>query len=390
MTPNRSQAAQKIVIIADDLSGAAELAGIAYSHGYSAEVQRQFDPASEAEVIAVATDSRSLPPHIAADRVRNAARAILPAQPACIFKKVDSILRGNVRAEIEALLEATSQKRCLLIPANPSRGRTIVGGSYLIADVPLDQTDLANDPEHPRTTSRVTELISADRQPPGVIAVPDISSIEDLNRQALRLDEETLPAGAADFFALLLAQQGRRDGPPTAVARKLTLKFPALWVCGSRAAWHNRQRECRSGHVPIVALDDNPLPLLAARAAAELAQQRRLMIAIGDRPAAGQPDELREQLAQLVQLVLHQTPAATLLVEGGATAEAVIQRLGWRRLAVAAVAPAGIGILQPIGLATAPQVWIKPGSYSWPEAVWAAPSPPVALPPGARGEFGLQ
>jgi uncharacterized protein YgbK (DUF1537 family) len=108
------------------------------------------------------------------------------------------------------------------------------------------------------------------------------------------------------------------------------------------------------------------------------------MIAIGESPAAGRPEELRSQLATLVQLVLKQSIVATLLVEGGATAEAVVQRLGWTRFAVAAAAPEGIGIVQPIGVAAAPRVWIKPGSYPWPDAVWTSPSPPTPLPPGAR------
>jgi uncharacterized protein YgbK (DUF1537 family) len=97
------------------------------------------------------------------------------------------------------------------------------------------------------------------------------------------------------------------------------------------------------------------------------------MIAIGESHTAFGPDELRGQLATLVQLVVEQSPFATLLVEGGATAEAVVQRLGWARFAVAAAAPAGIGVLRPIGVELAPQVWIKPGSYPWPEAVWHNP-----------------
>ena len=41
-----------IVVIADDFSGAAELAGLAASRGWNAEVQTSFDANSDAEVIA--------------------------------------------------------------------------------------------------------------------------------------------------------------------------------------------------------------------------------------------------------------------------------------------------------------------------------------------------
>jgi uncharacterized protein YgbK (DUF1537 family) len=117
-----------IVVIADDLSGAAELAGIAFARGYSAEVQRQFDATSDADLIAIDTDSRSLPPDAAAQRVEQITQAVVAARPAWIYKKVDSVLRGNVRAETEAVLRVLQTSLAILVPANPSRGRTIVGG----------------------------------------------------------------------------------------------------------------------------------------------------------------------------------------------------------------------------------------------------------------------
>jgi uncharacterized protein YgbK (DUF1537 family) len=149
-------AKSQIIVIADDLSGAAELAGIAFAGGLSAEVQRRFDPSSDAQVIAVDTDSRSLSSVDAAQRASEVAEQVAAASPAWVFKKVDSVLRGNVRAEIEAILSATGQARAVLVPANPTRGRTIVGGRYFVNGVPLDQTAFANDPEHPRQSQTST------------------------------------------------------------------------------------------------------------------------------------------------------------------------------------------------------------------------------------------
>ena len=95
-----------------------------------------------------------------------------------------------------------------------------------------------------------------------------------------------------------------------------------------------------------------------------------MLLGIGPTDSTARPADLVARLADLAALVLERAPIATLLVEGGATAAAVVQRLGWRRLEVVAAAPAGIGILQPLGVPSAPRVWIKPGSYPWPEAVW--------------------
>ena len=49
-----------IVVIADDLTGAAELAGIAFSHGLTAEVQIEFNSKADADIICLDTNTRIL------------------------------------------------------------------------------------------------------------------------------------------------------------------------------------------------------------------------------------------------------------------------------------------------------------------------------------------
>ena len=101
-----------IAIIADDFSGAAELAGIAAACGFKAEVQIQFDPTSDAEVIAVDTDTRLKSEGEAVRIVGDVMQQIIAAKPLWIYKKTDSVLRGHVRVEIEAILDATGQHLC--------------------------------------------------------------------------------------------------------------------------------------------------------------------------------------------------------------------------------------------------------------------------------------
>jgi hypothetical protein len=241
-----------IVVVADDLSGAAELAGIAFARGFSAEVQRQrFEPASAAEVIAVDTDSRGLPAEAAADRVREAARALLATKPAWMYKKVDSVLRGNVRPEIESLVSVTGHGRAVLAPANPSRGRTIEGGRLLIRGLPLEETEFAFDPEHPRRSSRGAELLGFGDSPADGLLLPDVPALDALERLAAKIDDDTLPAGAADFFAALLDSRAARFAAASAGPTNLSLKLPALLVCGSRASWASRAGECAAMGVPL-------------------------------------------------------------------------------------------------------------------------------------------
>ncbi len=62
-------------------------------------------------------------------------------------------------------------------------------------------------------------------------------------------------------------------------------------------------------------------------------------------------------------------PIDRLLLEGGATAIAVIRALGWTRLRATALAESGVGVLRPAG-ATGPELLVKPGSYPWPAGLW--------------------
>jgi uncharacterized protein YgbK (DUF1537 family) len=86
------------LVIADDLTGAAEMGGVAVRHGLEAEVQIGSILESRAEVVAVDTDSRSCPEEEAAGRIR----ALGLPQSGWVFKKVDSVLRGHVMAELAA------------------------------------------------------------------------------------------------------------------------------------------------------------------------------------------------------------------------------------------------------------------------------------------------
>jgi uncharacterized protein YgbK (DUF1537 family) len=343
-----------IVVIADDLSGAAELAGIAFGRGYKAEVQRQFNPASDAAVIAVDTDSRHLSPEAAASRAEQCARAAIAARPAWIYKKVDSVLRGNVRVEIEAVAQILQTPLAVLVPANPSRGRTIVGGRLLIDGVPLDQTAFRHD-EHPRDTSVVADLLGqSDR-----IYAPDVGDEEFLAQLAQRTLATTLAAGAADYFTALLDARGAGQGEVRQTDAAVAIGRPALLVCGSPAAWQTRQKQCQQAGIPIVTASD----LLVTRAVADLAGRGVLVVALDSRSQL-------PRLAAWVAALMEATPVATVLAEGGATAAAIAEQLGWTRFRVVQSAPAGVGVLQPLAPSGGPLFLIKPGSYTWPDGIW--------------------
>ena len=349
-----------IIVIADDLSGAAELAGAALRHGLSAEVQTSFFPGTSAEVVCIDTDTRLLPAAEAARRVAATARSALAANPSWIFKKCDSVLRGPVLAEARAVAEVTGRHRILLIPANPSRGRTIRDGKYYIAGQPLHATSFATDPAHPRLTSDVRELL--DEALPG-IEVPDINSAADIDLMVAGIDANTLPVGAADFFSAVLAA---RKQPKPAAPSHPAAGGKTLLVCGSAATWNGRSAEAKASGIPTFALPCEPAAVVSAIRANEC-----VLIGVGDGPATKNSVAavLTGQLAQTVAAVVTQTRLARLLLEGGATSAAVIAALGWTRLRAELAAGSGIGVMRPVAL-QAPLLFIKPGSYAWPAGVW--------------------
>lgn len=116
-----------LLAVADDLSGAAETAAVLLSRTTRSRVvlsARSAAPGWPGEVTVVDLDSRHAPPGEAAGRVRAALAAAGPATP--VFKKIDSLLRGNVAAETAALAEDGAG--VIVAAALPLAGRTVRGG----------------------------------------------------------------------------------------------------------------------------------------------------------------------------------------------------------------------------------------------------------------------
>jgi uncharacterized protein YgbK (DUF1537 family) len=125
-----------ITVIADDLTGAAEIAGICLRYGLKASFGIDEMPENVADVNIIATDSRSMTEEDAYKTHRQLADIILAKKfNQVVFKKCDSVLRGYVLTELSALLDATEKKTAILQPTNPEGFRCIRNGDYLINDV---------------------------------------------------------------------------------------------------------------------------------------------------------------------------------------------------------------------------------------------------------------
>jgi len=140
----------RVLIVADDLTGAMDSAGPFAAAGVETWVVAdplRCDPATlrSAIVVSVNTDSRHLSGAQAAERVRAIAGRLGIDGYAIVFKKIDSTLRGNVVSETCALMQATGRGDAVVAPAFPAQGRTVRAGVVHVNGTPLAQTGFAKD-----------------------------------------------------------------------------------------------------------------------------------------------------------------------------------------------------------------------------------------------------
>lgn len=112
----------RIGLIADDLTGACDSA-VAFLGGGSVQVGIwPWVPEGELICAAVTTESRAETPSVARARVAEA-QARLAAR--LVYRKLDSMLRGNPVADLEPVLD---ERPAVVAPALPSEGRLTVNG----------------------------------------------------------------------------------------------------------------------------------------------------------------------------------------------------------------------------------------------------------------------
>lgn len=392
---------QMIGVIADDLTGAAELAGIGVRYGLVSEVIVRGECKSDADLICVDTDSRSCHPSEAARRAANAARKLRKAGVRWIYKKVDSVLRGNVLAEIQAIQKALNLPATLLVPANPCFGRVIRDGRYFVNGKPIDETDFARDPEHPRSSSYVLEMLGAERTdwitisqlqdeiPEAGIILSEVSSSADVQRWARRCGAETLPAGGAEFFGALLKPmmgitrraRSRISSVKAQAAKSHARNTRELFICGSTSDFTEQfVRESRNDDTPVFSIiqrgaKDFSLSIrkskeIAQRATVAFESHSRIVLAIG-RPLIERRTIARQLTKCLVNIagrVIARSKPGRVYAEGGATAAELVRRLGWKQMAVIKELAPGVTSLTLRGGNSA-VLTIKPGSYpGWPKS----------------------
>jgi uncharacterized protein YgbK (DUF1537 family) len=159
-------ASRRVLIVADDLTGAMDSAGPFAALGtetWVVAMPMRCDPASlkMARVVSVNTDTRHLSATAAAARIREIVRHLGSDGFDIIVKKIDSTLRGNVVAETMALLDESGRRQAVIAPAFPAQGRTVRGGVVHVEGKPLGQTPFAKDALSPPPLAPLQEVFAA-------------------------------------------------------------------------------------------------------------------------------------------------------------------------------------------------------------------------------------
>ncbi|MGW3625039.1 four-carbon acid sugar kinase family protein [Streptomyces sp. NPDC000880] len=381
-----------LLIVADDLSGAADSAVALAGRADTVVLLYAEAQWPRATVVAIDTDSRYASAGAASDRAAAAIRRSGPQT--LVYKKIDSTLRGNIGPEVSGCLSALNEREggrhlAVVAPAFPATGRTVVGGRVLLGGEPVEERHPGRRPliEQLEAAGLTVALLSLaelrDGDPSRALAAAagtaDAVVVDALTDEDLAL---TVRA-SADLPVLLVGSGGmahklgplRTDvdpasGPaapaapaaavpsgaaPSAAVPGLLAPGPALICVGSRSEVAHAQRRTLIEELPAVPVEVTTAPHSAARAMREL----RTALAEGDDavvfldPAQAVEPERAQQfavaLAEVTRAGLDR--AGALVATGGETARAVLLAVGVHTLAVEGeVEPGVVRMRTPGGL----------------------------------------
>lgn len=365
-----------ILVIADDLTGAAEIAGIALRYGLSSQIVHQLQHPATADVVVLNSNSRSLKIDEALAHLARLFPAASTHNWDWVYLKFDSALRGHIKEELSffrALFQPTYQLFC---PVNIHLNRVVHGDQYWVSGKPIAESAFAQDPEFPVRSSKLLDVVEGDSWTivPTAAAwtlaikrvIPAVASWEELHEWASHIPKQALCAGAAAFFETLLRKH--KGAVVTQEEPVFASQKPVLYVCGSNHEqsvtrinalakeniiyWQKTGGEWEVAEKLLALLKKNQIAVFAVRTG-----------------VVAKADVIRRSMAMAVSLLQGDFTPKELIIEGGATANAVLEALHINvLLPLKEYAP---GVIRNQVPQRELAVTLKPGSYPWTEELWA-------------------
>jgi len=371
------QSTSGLLVIADDFTGANDAGVCLGRYGTRVHVvldAQQSPVAGNSEAVVICTDSRAM-------NAADAARATIQAIQAWreggnrgqIIKKIDSTLRGNLGAEIEAALQAADLPMAIVAPAAPSSGRVTRSGCCWVHGRPLVETEFASDPKTPIESSRIAELLARQTDlkcaelPLEDVRHPQLAScLNELKQDGTRLvilDAETRQdlsaiASACELLPFSTLLVGAADLSET-VARQHRFTpaspRPLLAVIGSMSELAQQQIRCAAYRHDVTLVDVDIRKFLQKPDEAWLSglvteicnalasghhcvirtcqqfEQRNEIVSLVEQSGLSRQqlgDRIKQALGEITRQVVLKQPPAGLYLSGGDIAIAVAGALG--------------------------------------------------------------
>jgi uncharacterized protein YgbK (DUF1537 family) len=408
--------------IADDYTGASDLANTLTRCGLRT-VQTIGVPADQlalpdVDAVVVSLKSRSIESSLAVSRSRAADKWLRGRGAGHVLFKIcstfDSTDAGNIGPVMDALRADSGDAIVLVTPAFPETGRTVYQGNLFVGSVPLNESPLKDHPLNPMHDSNLVRVLA--RQSGTKISLVDLAAVArgpdavrarlaDLTAKGVgaaiidavfERDLETigqvaldhrLSVGASGFglgLARALVASGRVKSEASNAVSGAPVGGSAACLAGSCSQATLQQIASAERVMPVLHLD--PEQVVAggeeARRALSWARERLnegpVLIASSSTPdgvAALQARHGRDASGHVIEQAmadiaegLVQSGVRRLVVAGGETSGAVVDRLGIPGFLVGAEIAAGVPVLRAVGAKNGEMLLaLKSGNFGGPE-----------------------
>jgi uncharacterized protein YgbK (DUF1537 family) len=389
--------------IADDYTGASDLANTLTRSGLRT-VQTIGVPAAdlalpEVDAVVVSLKSRSIEAGLAVTRSRAAEKWLRSRGASHLLFKIcstfDSTDKGNIGPVMDALRADSGDRIVLVTPAFPEVGRTVYQGNLFVGSVPLNESPLKDHPLNPMHDSNLVRGLSRQSTTKiGLVELAVLSRGVDAVRARLAdlagrgigavivdavfdRDLETIGTVALDHrvsvgasgiglgLARALVAAGKVRPNASAAIADATVGGPAACLAGSCSQATLGQIANAQAVMPVLHLDPDRVVagkeegMRALAWAKERLEQGPVLIASSatpDQVAALQARHGRDAAGHAIEQAmadiaegLVRSGVRRLVVAGGETSGAVVDRLGIPGFLVGAEIAAGVPVLRAVG-----------------------------------------
>ena len=404
--------------IADDYTGASDLANTLTRCGLRT-VQTIGVPSDElalpeVDAVVVSLKSRSIEAGVAVSRSRAAEKWLRGHGARHLLFKIcstfDSTDAGNIGPVMDALRADSGDSIVLVTPAFPETGRTVYQGNLFVGSVPLNESPLRDHPLNPMHDSNLVRVLARQSKSKiGLVDLADVARGPDAVRARLaHLSKNGLGAAIADavferdletlgtvalehrvsvgasglglgLARALVASGDVKPNPPSATSGA-SLGGPAACLAGSCSQATLQQIASAEATMPVLHLDPEQAvggKDEAGRAlgwARDRLKQGPVLIASSSRPeqvSALQARHGRDRAGHAIEQAmadiaegLVQLGVRRLVVAGGETSGAVVDRLEIPGFLVGPEIAAGVPVLAAVGARQGPMLLaLKSGNF---------------------------